>query len=77
MSPMRYTVWCAVTHGHDVTPDKLGALVAYADYEALQAKLDALMLEYCPDEMTPEQIENWQRHQRRTSESETEGKETT
>lgn len=31
--------------------------------EALQAKIDALMLEYCPDEMTPEQIANWERHQ--------------
>ena len=31
---------------------------------ALQAKIDALMLEYCPEDMTPEQIENWNRHQR-------------
>lgn len=30
----------------------------------LQAKIDALMLEYCPDEMTTEQIENWKRHQK-------------
>ena len=29
----------------------------------LQAKTDALMLEYCPDEMTEEQLENWGRHQ--------------
>lgn len=26
---------------------------------ALQAKIDSLMLEYCPDEMTKEQIENY------------------
>lgn len=32
--------------------------------EALQAKVDALMLEYCPDEMTPEQTAEWARHQR-------------
>ena len=25
----------------------------------LQAKIDELMLEYCPDEMTPEQIAEW------------------
>ena len=25
----------------------------------LQARIDALMLEYCPNEMTPEQINNW------------------
>lgn len=35
--------------------------------EGLQAKLDALMFEYCPDEMTPEQIEEWGRHQRPVS----------
>lgn len=29
----------------------------------LQARVDALMLEYCPDEMTPEQIAEWERHQ--------------
>lgn len=31
---------------------------------ALQARLDALMLEFCPDEMSEEQIENWARYQR-------------
>lgn len=30
---------------------------------AMQAKIDALMLEYCPKEMTPEQITNWGNHQ--------------
>jgi hypothetical protein len=30
---------------------------------ALQARLDAVMLEYCPDEMTPEQLANWGAHQ--------------
>lgn len=33
-----------------------------------QAKIDALMLEYCPDEMTHEQVENWGKHQRALSE---------
>jgi hypothetical protein len=33
--------------------------------ESLQAKLDALMLEYCPDEMTKEQIETWKLAQRK------------
>lgn len=37
--------------------------------DALQAKIDALMLEYCPDEMTPEQIEEWGKHQRPVDES--------
>lgn len=31
---------------------------------ALQAKIDRLMLEYCPDEMTEEQLENWGMAQR-------------
>lgn len=30
---------------------------------ALQAKIDALMLEFCPEEMTQEQIERWGKHQ--------------
>ena len=34
-----------------------------AERDALQAKVDALMLEYCPDEMTPEQVEEWAKHQ--------------
>lgn len=29
-----------------------------------RAKIDALMLEYCPDEMTPGQVDEWARHQR-------------
>ena len=31
--------------------------------ESLQARIDSLMLEYCPDEMTEEQINEWARHQ--------------
>ena len=30
-----------------------------------QAEIDRLMLEYCPDEMTQEQIVSWYRYQRR------------
>jgi hypothetical protein len=32
-------------------------------YLALQAKLDRVMLEYCPDDMTAEQITGWGQHQ--------------
>ena len=32
--------------------------------DALQAQIDSLMLEYCPDEMTDEQIEIWGRNQK-------------
>jgi hypothetical protein len=31
--------------------------------ESLQAKIDSLMLEFCPEQMTEEQIENWKKHQ--------------
>lgn len=31
---------------------------------AKQAVIDRLMLEYCPDEMTPEQVLEWEKHQR-------------
>jgi hypothetical protein len=30
---------------------------------AKQAKIDALMFEHCPDEMTEEQVEEWKKHQ--------------
>lgn len=35
--------------------------------DSLDARIDALMMEYCPDEMTPEQIERWGKHQKRCS----------
>ena len=36
------------------------------ELSAAQAKIDSLMLEYCPDDMTQEQIENWAKHQKVT-----------
>ena len=45
------------------------AVLAYRSSEAdqrdaaLQAKIDALMLEYCPEEMTREQVANWKASQ--------------
>ncbi|MEY8688468.1 MAG: hypothetical protein AB9M53_01130 [Leptothrix sp. (in: b-proteobacteria)] len=41
---------------------------------AKQAKIDRLMLEHCPDEMTPEQLATWAAHQRvHPAESDSEG----
>jgi hypothetical protein len=40
---------------------------ALDELKALQARIDGLMLEYCPDEMTPEQVEEWGRNQVRCS----------
>jgi hypothetical protein len=31
--------------------------------DGLQAQIDELMLEYCPDDMTPDQMAEWERHQ--------------
>jgi hypothetical protein len=42
------------------------ALELLAELGRRQAKIDALMLEYCPGEMTPEQTAAWARHQCRT-----------
>lgn len=36
----------------------------HAETAALQCKIDELMLEYCPEEMTEAQKENWQLHRR-------------
>lgn len=35
-----------------------------ARLEAAQARIDALMLEHCPNEMTPQQIAEYERNQR-------------
>ena len=48
-----------------------GAESAESRLAALQAKIDALMFEYCPDEMTAEQIEAWGKHQRCATAKET------
>jgi len=37
---------------------------AAKELRAKQAEIDRLMLEYCPEEMSPEQIVEWARHQR-------------
>lgn len=36
----------------------------------LEARIDALMLDHCPDEMTREQRENWAKHQRAATKAE-------
>lgn len=41
-----------------------------AEISYLQYRIDELMLEYCPNEMTEEQLANWAAHQRPVGESE-------
>lgn len=52
-----------------VTIDRLQAeLVAEKrKSDAKQARIDELMFEYCPDDMTREQLDEYARHQRRVS----------
>lgn len=38
-----------------------------AERERLQARVDCLMLEHCPEDMTPGQVDNWGKHQRPAS----------
>ena len=44
-------------------------LMLESQIEGMQAKIDMLMLEFCPDEMTEEQLANWEIHQKALSES--------
>lgn len=45
---------------HRVIADQNQIIVKLCkEKNALQAKIDQLMLEFCPEEMTQEQIENW------------------
>jgi len=42
---------------------KQGKLARQADVDAKQARIDELMFEYCPDDMTKEQIDEWAKRQ--------------
>lgn len=42
-------------------------LAAKEAWDAQQAEIDRLMLEYCPEEMTPAQVEEWGRNQKPVS----------
>ena len=56
--------WVAERLASDL--DKRDARIAQliAERDALQSRLDWVMLEYCPEEMTNEQFEEWARHQK-------------
>lgn len=45
---------------HNLADERSAEIVRLAgELGNAQAKIDALMLEYCPDEMTPKQVERW------------------
>ena len=45
-------------------PSEVSSLVYRQSAKALQAKIDALMLEFCPEDMTKEQLERWAKSQK-------------
>ena len=51
--------WKAGAASRDAVVESLRQQLA-----AKQAEVDALMLEYCPNEMSQEQLDNWAAHQR-------------
>lgn len=64
METYRATAVRRLSDGEQVVMGDNELLVLKRDYDALQAKVDELMLEYCPDEVTDEQWEEYCRHQR-------------
>lgn len=54
--------WASVTQDIRKLQETLAASEARIAQQ--QATIDRLMLEYCPDEMTPEQMERWAKSQR-------------
>lgn len=59
------TVECSSLHTSAAMRRNVKALERHI--AAQQAKIDALMLEHCPDEMSAEQVAEWGRHQRPAS----------
>lgn len=57
--------------GESLAQVKVKNEVLIQQLNAAQAEIDELMLEYCPNEMTKEQLDEWARHQRAVSEDET------
>ena len=60
--------WMDCTHSPNhyaeiSTAFKAGASSRDAEVAYLQYRIDELMLEYCPDEMTQEQLDNYAKHQ--------------
>ena len=54
----------AILAEHHANVMQVFAEAAARKADALQARIDELMLKHCPDEMTEDQKANWARHQR-------------
>ena len=51
-------------------PEGMALIPADSTEASLQARIDELMLEYCPDEMTTAQMDEWARNQRPVTDDE-------
>lgn len=49
---------------HDIEHALQSITILEKELQAKQAEVDRLMFEYCPDQMSVEQIINWSNHQR-------------
>lgn len=54
----------AATRADEMLAATLQLAAALKDADAKQAKIDELMLEFCPDYMTLDQIAEWAKHQK-------------
>lgn len=69
MTPTELREFAAKLRQSDIAPTSntltaAGYLDAAAqELESQQAKIDALMLEFCPEALPPAQLEEWARHQ--------------
>ncbi len=61
---MTFEQWCAEyeLRNHVLSPSVKKVMRKVWDYQ--QAKIDELMLEYCPEDMTDAQYQEWERHQK-------------
>jgi hypothetical protein len=63
----KHVAWQAFQHAHKLAWNAQQAEITplKKDVSTLQCAIDRLMLEFCPDEMTAEQVEEWGKHQSR------------
>lgn len=59
------------SHDQDLERDHKAIIEWKSRVDSAQAKIDRLMFEFCPDEITDEQFRRWQEHQRPVSKEET------
>ena len=71
-----FGVYPTATEVMDRIKENIRPLVTemFRESEYRQSQIDSLMLEFCPQDMTPEQLINWAEHQQARTETEEETK---